>query len=63
MKTKERNHSIINDALIKDINEAVHKIDNGTITVRVREAKIIQIDIKDKKRFNEIWTLEQGGGI
>lgn len=56
---------IVNDAIIKDIVEMVHGIDLGTITISVYDSRIVQVDITttQKKRFDDVWLLEDGGGI
>ncbi|MGA2937443.1 MAG: DUF2292 domain-containing protein [Syntrophobacteraceae bacterium] len=56
---------IVNDAIIKDIVEMVHGITLGTITISVYDSRIVQVDITttEKKRFDDVWLLENGGGI
>jgi len=56
---------IVNDAIIKDIVEMVHGIALGTITISVYDSRIVQVDITttEKKRFDDVWLLENGGGI
>ncbi|MGA2401941.1 MAG: DUF2292 domain-containing protein [Syntrophobacteraceae bacterium] len=56
---------IVNDAIIKDIAEKVHGIELGTITISVYDSRIVQVDITttEKKRFDDVWLLENGGGI
>jgi len=55
--------NIVNDAIVKDINSAVENLAYGTIIIKVHDAKIIQIEVTEKKRFDDIWNLEQGAGI
>ena len=56
---------IVNDAIIKDIAEKVHGIELGTITISVYDSRIVQVDITktEKKRFDDVWLHENGGGI
>jgi hypothetical protein len=56
---------IVNDAIIKDIVDMVHGIELGTITISVYDSRIVQVDITttQKKRFDDVWLLENGGGI
>ncbi len=65
MKNAEepRRKNIINDAIIKDISESVHGLIFGTVTIKVNNAKIVQIDVTENKRFDDIWIAEGGGGI
>ncbi|MDD4954458.1 MAG: DUF2292 domain-containing protein [Candidatus Omnitrophica bacterium] len=60
MDKTEKN--IINDAIIKDISEAVHSVKYGTVTITVHNAKIVQVEIAQKNRFDDVWLIE-GGGI
>ena len=57
---KQKN--IINDAIVKDIAEVVHDLDNGVVTIRVDNSRIVQLEVTGKKRFDEVWHIE-GGGI
>jgi hypothetical protein len=63
MSLKLNTGNIVNDAIIKDIATAVGSLDYGTVTIKVHEAKIVQIEVTEKKRFDDIWRLEGGGGI
>jgi hypothetical protein len=60
-KMKDKN--IVNDAIIKDISEAIHSLKYGTVTIVVHNSKIVQIETTQKNRFDDIWLLERGGGI
>jgi hypothetical protein len=57
--------NIVNDAIIKDIADSIHKIDFGTIIISIYNSKIVQIDITttEKRRFDDVWLLENGEGI
>jgi hypothetical protein len=55
--------NIINDAIVKDISDAIGSIDYGTVAIKVHNSKIIQIEVTQKKRFDEVWRIEEGGGI
>ena len=63
MGTKQNSRNIVNDAIIKDIATAIGSLEYGTVTIKVHETKIIQIDITEKKRFDDVWRVEGGGGI
>ena len=60
---KNKNDNIVNDAIVKDIRDAVSSIDYGTVLIKVHDAKIVQIEVTERKRFDDIWKLEEGGGI
>jgi len=63
MSIKHKAKNIVNDAIIKDIADAVGSLDYGTVTIKVHETKIIQIEVTEKKRFDDVWRVEEGGGI
>jgi len=55
--------SIINDAIIKELSGAVHDLKYGTINITVHNSRIVQVEVSEKKRFDDVWTIEEGGGI
>ncbi len=63
MSLKQHPKNIVNDAIIKEINDAVGTLEYGAVTIKVHDRKIIQIEIAEKKRFDDIWKVEEGGGI
>jgi len=52
-----------NDVIVREINDALHSIEYGELHIKVHNKRITQIDIIEKKRFDDIWKLEEGGGI
>ena len=60
-ETKTKN--IVNDAIIKNIAEAVAGLEFGTVAIKVHGSKIIQIEVTEKKRFDDVWLTGEGGGI
>lgn len=63
MSVRQNPRNIVNDAIIKDIAAAVGTLEYGTVTIKVHDTKIIQIEVTEKKRFDDVWRLEGGGGI
>ena len=59
---KNFQRNIINDAIIKDIAEAVASLRFGEIVIKVHDSKIIQIEKTEKTRYDS-YHMEQGGGI
>lgn len=55
--------NIVNDAIIKDIAQAVDALEYGTVTVKVHDRKITQVEVAQRKRFEDVWKVEEGGGI
>lgn len=54
---------LVNDSIIKDIRDMAEGVLEGTIIITISKRKIIQIDVSHKTRFDDIWQVEQGGGI
>lgn len=63
MKTKQKSRNIVNDAIMKDIAAAIGSLEYGSVTIKIHETKIIQIEVTEKKRFDDVWRVEGGGGI
>lgn len=63
MSLKQQPRNILNDAIIKEIRDAVGTLDYGVVTIKVHDTKIIQIEVTQRTRFDEVWKIEKGGGI
>lgn len=63
MATQQINKNIVNDGIIKNISESIHGISFGTVTITVHNSKIVQIEVSQKSRFDDVWTVQEGGGI
>ena len=63
MAKETKNKNIVHDAIIKNIADAVVGLDFGTITIKVHGSKIIQIEVTEKQRFDDVWLIGEGGGI
>jgi hypothetical protein len=63
MKGKKNSPSIIHDAIIKEISEAVGSLDYGDVMIKVHNSRIIQLEVTHRQRFDEAWKIEEGGGI
>ncbi len=61
--TQDNNKKGTNDAIIKDIRNAVAGLDYGTVTIKVHNSKITQIEITQKRRYEDSGIVEKGGGI
>ncbi len=55
--------NIVNDGIIKDIRDAVEGLSYGTVIITVHNKRITQIEISKKQRFDDIWNVDEGGGI
>ncbi len=60
---KNNNEQSANDAVIKNIADAVAGLDYGSVVIKVHNAKIVQVEVTERKRFDEFWNVEKGGGI
>jgi hypothetical protein len=63
MTNAQASRNIINDAIIKDISESIHSLKDGTVTIKVRDSKILQIQVTKESRYEDVWEVEGGGGI
>lgn len=62
MKT-ELSKKLVNDAILKEISESLQRLAFGTVTIKVNNHKIVQIEVAENKRFDDVWVMESGGGI
>ena len=60
---KDNNKKLLNDSILRDIGKAVGSLEYGTVSIKVHDSKIIQIEVTERKRFDEIWKMEGGSGI
>jgi hypothetical protein len=63
MGAKEHSKKLINDSIIKEISDAVESLEYGTIVISVHDKKITQVEVAEKRRFDDVWKIEGGGGI
>jgi hypothetical protein len=60
---KNINEYAVNEAIIRDIKNMITGLDYGTVTIKVHNSKIVQVEITQKKRFDDSLLMEKGGGI
>jgi|WetSurMetagenome_2_1015567.scaffolds.fasta_scaffold823372_2 hypothetical protein len=63
MKENEIKREYSFNETLKDILGAVNKLDYGIITIKIHDSKIVQIEITQKKRYDDTELNEKGGGI
>jgi hypothetical protein len=63
MSVKTTQKSIINDSIIKDLSDQVLNLKYGTIVIKVHDSKIVQVEVTERTRYEDVWLLEKGGGI
>lgn len=57
------NKKLINEAILKDINDSIIGLKYGQVSVTVHNSKIVQVEVTKKTRFDDTWLIEGGGGI
>ena len=63
MDKERKSKNIVNDAIVKDISNAIMDLQHGTIMIKIFDSKISQIEVTQRKRFDDVWRVEEGGGI
>jgi len=63
MSSNQKSKKFLNDSIIKEISDAVGSLEYGEVHIKVHNKKIIQIEIAERRRFDGVWKLEEGGGI
>lgn len=63
MRLEENQKNFINDAIIQEIVSALGSLKYGQVQITVHNSRIVQIDKIEKKRFDDIGSVEKGGGI
>jgi hypothetical protein len=41
---------------------SVHQTKYGSINIKVHDAKVVQVEVTEKSRYDD-WFVEKGGGI
>ena len=51
------------DTVIQELKKAIEALKYGMVTIKVHNGKITQVEITEKRRFNEPLEFEKGDGI
>jgi len=51
------------DAVMQELKRAIEALKYGSITIKVHNGKIAQVEITEKRRFDMPIEFEKGGGI
>lgn len=62
-KPKDYIVNYIDDAILKEIREALESVEYGTVTITIHSGRTMQIEVTKKKRLDYLWRVEEGGGI
>ena len=58
-----RDQQFINETILQDVLQSIAEIGYGTITLKVHNAAIAEMEITEKFRFKNTDIMEKGGGI
>jgi len=53
----------LTNEVLEELVKAIRRLTYGTITLKVHNAKITQMEITEKRRFDEQPGFEKGDGI
>lgn len=53
----------VNEAIAKEIAKSVQGLSFGTVTIKVHNSKIVQLEVTENKRFDDFWANQNGSGI
>lgn len=62
MSTYKSNKDIANYNIIRELLDAVKRIKYGSINIKVHDAKVVQVEVTEKSRYDD-WFVEKGSGI
>jgi hypothetical protein len=62
-ETKSNEKVFLNDSIIKTLRDSVQQLAYGTVTIKVNNHRIVQVEITENKRFDGVWLNEGGTGI
>ena len=60
-KTGRRNR--IDDETLNRIRNMIESLEFGSLTIKVHEGEIVQVEVTEKRRFDDSSRFEDGGGI
>jgi len=62
MSTHHSNKNIANYNIIRELLDAVKRIKYESINIKVHDAKVVQVEVTEKSRYDD-WFVEKGSGI
>ena len=63
MVNKQESRDVSTDAVMQELKKAIEALKYGMVTIKVHNSKITQVEITEKRRFNEPLEFEKGDGI
>lgn len=61
--TTTKEIKITNNTILNDIARSLEKLPFGTITIKIQDFKIVQVEITEKKRLDVMGFNDRDGGI
>ena len=61
MSLKQHHKTTVNDAMVKEIVEALHGLRYGYVQIVVHDSRIVQIEKTEKTRFDDVRPTEKEG--
>jgi hypothetical protein len=63
MVNKQESRDVSTDAVIQELKKAIEALKYGMVAIKAHNGKITQVEITEKRRFNEPLEFEKGDGI
>jgi hypothetical protein len=63
MGSEPQDTTRVNETILEKIAELLKNIHYGSLLIKVHDSKIVQVEVTEKSRFDNMWFMEKGGGI
>ena len=63
MADRRESRDVATDVVLREVARAIEALKFGVVTIKVHSGKITQVEITEKRRFNDAPCFEKGGGI
>ena len=63
MARNQEFRSASTDAIVQELKGIIEALKFGTVTIKVHDSRIVQVEITEKRRFDVPTEFEKGGGI
>ncbi len=60
---KHESGDVSTDAVVQELKRDIEALKYGTVTIKVHNGRITQVEITEKRRFDVSVEFEKGGGI
>jgi hypothetical protein len=62
-QTNIKTEKTVSDSIVRQIATSISGLEYGSVVIKVHDAKIVQVEVTERKRFDDCWKIEKGGGI